>query len=83
MRTTSLPPSTQLPLPPSRMPPPPQPPVCLILPPNHPPNPPPLAHPTHPPPLLQVTATNVDIASVAPRWHLYTPFEVEEVIARL
>ena len=32
---------------------------------------------------LQVTATNVDIARVAPKWHLYTPEEVEEVIARL
>lgn len=34
-------------------------------------------------PFRQVTATNVDIASVAPKWHLYTPEEVEEVIARL
>lgn len=33
--------------------------------------------------LAQVTATNVDIARVAPKWHLYTPTEVEEVIARL
>jgi hypothetical protein len=33
--------------------------------------------------LPQVTATNVDIARVAPKWHLYTPAEVEEVIARL
>ena len=33
--------------------------------------------------LPQVTATNVDIASVAPKWHLYAPEEVEEVIARL
>lgn len=32
---------------------------------------------------MQVTATNVDIARVAPKWHLYTPEEVEEVIARL
>lgn len=31
----------------------------------------------------KVTATNVDIASVAPKWHLYTPAEVEEVIGRL
>lgn len=31
----------------------------------------------------KVTATNVDIARVAPKWHLYTPEEVEEVIARL
>lgn len=35
------------------------------------------------PPAEQVTATNVDIAHVAPKWHLYTPEEVEEVIARL
>lgn len=34
-------------------------------------------------PHRQVTATNVDIARVAPKWHLYTPEEVEEVIARL
>ena len=33
--------------------------------------------------LLQVTATNVDIARVAPKWHLYTVAEVEEVIGRL
>jgi hypothetical protein len=32
---------------------------------------------------LQVTALNVDIASVAPKWHLYTPEEGEEVIGRL
>ncbi|GAB4813319.1 hypothetical protein N2152v2_000365 [Parachlorella kessleri] len=31
----------------------------------------------------KVTPTNVDIASVAPKWHLYTPEEVEAVIARL
>lgn len=31
----------------------------------------------------KVTATNVDIARVAPKWHLYTPEEVEEVISRL
>ncbi|KAI7838011.1 hypothetical protein COHA_008193 [Chlorella ohadii] len=31
----------------------------------------------------KVTATNVDIARVAPKWHLYTPEEVEEVITRL
>ena len=31
----------------------------------------------------QVTATNVDIAKVAPKWHLYSPAEVEAVIARL
>jgi hypothetical protein len=33
--------------------------------------------------LLQVTPTNVDISSVAPRYHLYTTEEVEAVIARL
>lgn len=32
---------------------------------------------------LQVTSTNVDIARVAPKWHLYSPSEVEEVFARL
>ena len=31
----------------------------------------------------KVTPTNVDIASVAPKWHLYTPTEVEAVIERL
>jgi hypothetical protein len=31
----------------------------------------------------KVGATNVDIARVAPGWHLYTPAEVEAVIARL
>lgn len=31
----------------------------------------------------KVTATNVDIASVAPRYHLYSTQEVEAVIARL
>ena len=31
----------------------------------------------------QVTSTNVDIARVAPKWHLYSPAEVEGVIARL
>lgn len=31
----------------------------------------------------KVTPTNVDIASVAPKWHLYTPAEVEAVIGRL
>ena len=36
-----------------------------------------------PPPGAQVTPTNVDIAKVAPAWHLYTPEEVEAVIARL
>jgi hypothetical protein len=34
-------------------------------------------------PLLQVTPTNVDIASVAPQYHLYTQAEVEAVISRL
>lgn len=32
---------------------------------------------------LQVTATNVDIARVAPTYHLYTVDEVEGVIGRL
>ncbi|XP_073064572.1 proteasome subunit alpha type-5 [Primulina huaijiensis] len=31
----------------------------------------------------KVTANNVDIAKVAPTYHLYTPVEVEEVISRL
>ncbi|KAL6781584.1 Proteasome subunit alpha type-5 [Auxenochlorella protothecoides] len=31
----------------------------------------------------KVTSTNVDIARVAPKWHLYSPSEVEEVFARL
>lgn len=31
----------------------------------------------------QVTATNVDIARVAPTYHLYTVEEVEAVISRL
>ena len=31
----------------------------------------------------KVTATNVDIAKVAPTWHLYTAEEVQGVIARL
>lgn len=31
----------------------------------------------------QVTATNVDIASVAPTYHLYTKEEIEEVVSRL
>jgi 20S proteasome subunit alpha 5 len=31
----------------------------------------------------KVTATNVDIAKVAPTWHLYTTGEVESVISRL
>lgn len=31
----------------------------------------------------KVTATNVDISRVAPKWHLYTPEEVDAVIARL
>jgi 20S proteasome subunit alpha 5 len=33
--------------------------------------------------LEQVTPNNVDIAKVAPNYHLYTPAEVEAVIARL
>lgn len=31
----------------------------------------------------KVTPTNVDIASVARKWHLYTPEEIESVISRL
>jgi 20S proteasome subunit alpha 5 len=31
----------------------------------------------------KVTATNVDIARVAPKWHVYTKDEVEAVIGRL
>jgi len=31
----------------------------------------------------KVTSTNVDIAKVAPKWHLYSPQEVEGVIQRL
>lgn len=31
----------------------------------------------------KVTSTNVDIARVAPTWHLYTTEEVEQVISRL
>jgi 20S proteasome subunit alpha 5 len=31
----------------------------------------------------KVTATNVDIARVAPAWHMYSPEEVDAVIARL
>lgn len=31
----------------------------------------------------KVTPTNVDIARIAPKWHLYTPEEVGEVIGRL
>ena len=33
--------------------------------------------------IVQVTATNVDIASVAPTYHLYTKEEIEEVVSRL
>ena len=40
-------------------------------------------HPAACLPASQVTATNVDIAKVAPKWHLYSPAEVEAVIARL
>jgi hypothetical protein len=36
-----------------------------------------------PRPALQVTSTNVDMASVAPKWHLYSSEEVEAVIGRL
>lgn len=32
---------------------------------------------------VQVTSTNVDIATVAPHYHLYSQTEVEEVISRL
>jgi hypothetical protein len=32
---------------------------------------------------MQVTSTNVDIARVAPKYHLYNTAEVEEVMARL
>lgn len=32
---------------------------------------------------MQVTSTNVDIATVAPDYHLYNQSEVEEVISRL
>jgi hypothetical protein len=32
---------------------------------------------------VQVTPNNVDIAKVAPKYHLYTPAEVQAVIARL
>lgn len=32
---------------------------------------------------MQVTPTNVDIATVAPHYRLYKPSEVEEVISRL
>ena len=31
----------------------------------------------------QVTATNVDIASVAPAYHLYSQEEIQDVISRL
>ena len=31
----------------------------------------------------QVTDTNVDIARVSPKYHLYTTAEVEELISRL
>lgn len=34
-------------------------------------------------PFYQVTPNNVDIAKVAPTYHLYSPAEVEAVIARL
>lgn len=32
---------------------------------------------------LQVTSTNVDIARIAPKYHLYTEAEVQEVMSRL
>jgi len=32
---------------------------------------------------VQVTSTNVDIATVAPSYHLYDQSEVEDVISRL
>lgn len=35
------------------------------------------------PRVVQVTATNVDIAKVAPAYHLYTEAEVESVISRM
>jgi len=31
----------------------------------------------------KITAVNVDIASVAPTYHLYTKEEVEEVLSRI
>ncbi len=33
--------------------------------------------------VLQVTDTNVDIASVAPAYHLYSQDEIQDVISRL
>ena len=33
--------------------------------------------------MLQVTDTNVDIASVAPAYHLYSQDEIQDVISRL
>ena len=38
--------------------------------------------PTYLPP-CQVTATNVDVARVAPKYHLYTEEEVQALIGRL
>ena len=32
---------------------------------------------------VQISSTNVDIASVAPKFHLYTRAELDEVIGRL
>ena len=32
---------------------------------------------------LQVTSTNVDIARIAPKYHLYTEAEVQDVMSRL
>ena len=34
-------------------------------------------------PVTQITSTNVDIARVAPQYHLYTQAEVEEVMWRI
>lgn len=55
--------------------------------PTHTPAPPlfnPAPPPRHPvPAACQVTPTNVDIAKVAPSYHLYTTDEVEAVIGRL
>jgi 20S proteasome subunit alpha 5 len=31
----------------------------------------------------QITPTNVDIAAVAPTYHLYSQAEIEEVVSRL
>ena len=39
--------------------------------------------PLLPCPALQVTPTNVDIATVAPKYHIYTAAEVEALMGRL